>query len=41
MCSSATDLWEPLQLVSADDWFLWYVFVSEDFSEAVLEITRG
>jgi hypothetical protein len=30
-----------LQLVSHDDWFLWYVFVNEDFSEAVLEIIRG
>ncbi|MBO6938326.1 MAG: hypothetical protein JJ863_25375 [Deltaproteobacteria bacterium] len=30
-----------LQLVSHDDWFLWYVFVNEDFSEAILEIIRG
>ncbi|MEM9069976.1 MAG: hypothetical protein AAGE52_15795 [Myxococcota bacterium] len=30
-----------LQLVSHDDWFLWYVFVSVDFREAVLEIVRG
>ena len=30
-----------LQLVSYDDWFLWYLFVSEDFSEARLQAVRG
>jgi hypothetical protein len=30
-----------LQLVTYDDWFLWYVFVSGDLSEARLQIVRG
>jgi hypothetical protein len=30
-----------LQLVSYDNWFLWYVFVNRDFSEARLQIVRG
>jgi hypothetical protein len=30
-----------LQLVSFDDWFLWYVFASRDFQEARLVVVRG
>lgn len=30
-----------LQLVTYDDWFLWYVFASGDLSEARLQIVRG
>jgi hypothetical protein len=30
-----------VQMNDIDDWFLWYVFANEDFSEARLEIVRG
>jgi len=30
-----------LQLVTYDDWFLWYVFASSDLAEARLQIVRG
>ena len=30
-----------VQMIDIDDWFLWYVFANEDFSEARLEIVRG
>ncbi|MCK5218163.1 hypothetical protein KAR10_01495 [bacterium] len=30
-----------LQLVTYDDWFLWYLFVNSDYSEVRLHIVRG
>lgn len=39
--STGTPMQCVLQLTSHDDWFLWYVFASEDFSEVRLRIVRG
>jgi hypothetical protein len=30
-----------LELVTYDDWFLWSLWVSEDYREAKMEIVRG
>jgi hypothetical protein len=30
-----------VQMIDIDDWFLWFVFANEDFTEARLEIVRG
>jgi hypothetical protein len=30
-----------VQLVTYDDWFLWYLFANADFSEARMQIVRG